>query len=83
MKEKMLIGNVVEEVYTVLGKRPVRAVDTDCLFMNGIEYSIVDELTEDHIQYILHKYSNVFIYKRDNLQCIAIFPRSVNLLYNN
>ena len=83
MKEKMLTSNVIEDIYCVLGKRSVRAVDTDCLFMNGIECTIADDLSEDHIQYILHKYSNVFIYKRDKLQCIAVFPRSLNLIYNN
>ena len=83
MKEKMLTGNVVDEVYTVLGKRQVKAVDMDCCTMNGIEYTIADELAEDYIQYILHKYNNTIVYKRDTLQCIAVFSRSVNLLYNN
>ena len=79
----MLTSKVLESVYTVLGKRSVRAVDTDCLFMNGIEYAIADDLSEDHIQYVLSKYSNIAIYKRDKLQCIAVFPRSLNLIYNN
>ena len=83
MKEKMLTSSVIEDIYCVLGKRSVRAVDTDCLFMNGIEYAIVDDLSEDHIQYVLSKYSNIAIYKRDKLQCIAVFPRDINLLYNN
>ena len=82
MKEKMLTSNVIEDIYCVLGKRPVRSVDTDCLFMNGIEYAIADDLSEDHIQYVLSKYSNITIYKRDKLQCIAVFPRDINLLYN-
>ena len=83
MKEKMMTSKVLESVYTVLGKRSVRAVDTDCLFMNGIEFTIADDLSEDHIQYVLSKYDNVFIYKRDKLQCIAVSPRSLNLIYNN
>ncbi len=83
MKEKMLTRNVVEAVYTVLGERQVKAVDMDCCTMNGIEYTIADELAEDYIQYILHKYNNTIVYKRDKVQYIAIFPRSINLLYNN
>ena len=82
MKEKMLTSDVVEEVYIVLGKRPVRSVDTDCLFMNGIEYAIADDLSEDHIQYVLSKYPNVTMYKRDKLQCIAIYPRAVDPVNN-
>ena len=80
---KMITSNVIKEVYCVLGKRPVKAVDTDCVLMNGIECSIADELPEDHIQYVLSKYSNIAIYKRDKLQCIAVFSRGLNLLYNN
>ena len=80
----MLTHSVLEEVYTVLGKRQVRAADLDGLLMSGIEYAIADELTEDYIHYFLNRYcDNTLIYKRDTLQCIAIFPRSVNLLYNN
>jgi len=79
---KMITSNVIEEVYCVLGKRPVKAVDTDCVLMNGFECSIADDLSEGHIQYVLSKYSNIAIYKRDKLQCIAVFPREINLLYN-
>ena len=74
MKEKMLTSDVVKQVYDVIAERQVRAIDTDCLFMNGIEYAIADDLSEDHIQYVLSKYPNVTMYKRDKLQCIAVFP---------
>ena len=83
MKEKMLKSVVVEDTYYVLGKRSVKVVDTDGMFMNGIEYILEGELSEDHIQYVLNTYNNVIIYQRDKIQCIAVFPRSPNLRYNN
>ena len=83
MKEKMLTSDVVKLVYDVIAERQVKAIDTDCLLMSALEYTITDRLSQDFIQYILHKYNNTLIYKRDKVQCIAIFPRSVNLLYNN
>ena len=83
MKEKMLTSKVVRLVYDVIAERQVRGVDEDRILMTGIEYAIADDLSEDHIQYVLSKYSNIFIYKRDKIQCIAVFPRSLNLLYNN
>ena len=82
MKEKMLTGNVVDEVYTVLGKRQVKAADR-YYEIHGIEYAIADELAEDHIYYVTNKYNNTIVYKRDKVQYIAIFSRSINLLYNN
>ena len=83
MKEKMLTHSVVEAVYTVLGKRQVKAVDEDLRSMSGIEYTIADDLSNAYKSSVLNTYENVLIYKRDELQCIAVFPRSLNLIYNN
>ena len=83
MKEKMLTSNVVKLVYDVIAERSVNAVDTDCMFMSGIEFTITDRLSEDHASYVLNTYNNVAIYKMGKIQCIAIFPKSPNLRYNN
>ena len=83
MKEKLLTSKVVRLVYNVIAERQVKGVDEDRILMTGIEFTVSDELAEDHIQYVINRYDNVFIYKRDKLQCIAVFPRSLNLIYNN
>lgn len=73
MKEKMLTRDVVKAVYTVIGERQAKAVDLGYCTMNGIEFAITDRLSEDHVSYILNTYNNVLIYKRDKIQCIAVF----------
>ena len=82
MKEKMLTSDFVKQVYDVIAERQVRAIDTDCLLMNGIEYTITDNLSGDHVSYVLSKYPNVLIYTRDKIQRIAIYPRAVDPVNN-
>ena len=79
----MLSSEALKAWFTVISERSVQGVDEDHVLMRGIEYVIDDELSEDLIHYVTDKYPNVFIYKRDALQYIALFPRSINLLYNN
>lgn len=81
MKEKMYTKDV-KALYTVLGDNPIKAIDTNGIVMRGISYTIENKLSIDHIQYMTNRYNNVFIYKSDNMHCIGIFPRSLNLLYN-
>ena len=78
----MLTTGECKELYTVIGERLVKAVDEDLQTMIGIEYAIVDDLSERYKSYVLQTNENVLIYKRDTLQCIAVFPRSLNLIYS-
>ena len=82
MKEKMLTSDVVKLVYDVIAERRVKAIDADCLLMSALEYTITDRLSEEHVTYVMNTYKNALIYKRDKIQCVAVFPRSLNLLYS-
>ena len=82
MNEKRLTSDFVKQVYDVIAERQVKAIDINCLLMNGIEYTVTDRLSEDHVSYVLSAYNNVLIYTRDNIQCIAIYPCAVDPVNN-